>query len=308
MMRTVILNAGPQCNNGCVICASASTRAVFRGKRIPPRYLQKLQENLNAGKRLGSTRVVVTGGEPTLSAHFLEAVRYAKSIGFKEIILRTNGRLFCYREQAASAIGAGVNAFEVSLQGHRADVHEYLTRAPGSFLQTLGGIRNLLALKQKVVCTTVICRPNFRHLPEIARLALEAGVAGLRFCVVEVPAEEREAKAALAVRQEMAAPWLIKALALAANAGKTALVEGIPACLLGRHGARAAAKTGREDFSVDPAFPAPPYPCAWTERTDASLGPECGACSQFSFCAGPPSAYTERFGWKEFSPMAVARD
>ncbi len=307
-MRTVILNTGPQCNNGCVICTSAPARDEFRGKRLPPRYLQKLQENLSTGKRLGSRRVIITGGEPTLNPYLIEAIRYAKSIGFKEIILRTNGRLFCYREQAVSAVGAGVNAFEVSLHGHQAPLHEYITRAAGSFLQTWGGIKNLVALGQSVVCATVICRPNFRHLPDIARLALEAGVSGLRFCVVEFPGEEAETKASLAVRQEMAAPWLIKALDLAAKAGKTATVEGLPACLLGRHGARAAARTLREDCSSDPAFPAPPYPCAWTEQSDAPLGPECGACSQSTFCAGPPLAYTQRFGWKEFTPLAAAHD
>ncbi len=307
-MQTVILNTGSPCNNDCLMCASAPVRTVFRGKLLPPRYLQKLQVNLSAGKRLGSTRVIITGGEPTLNPYLFEAVRYAKSVGFKEIILRTNGRLFCYREQAVSAVGAGVNAFEVSLHGHQAHLHEYLTRAPGSFLQTLGGIKNLVGLGQTVICTTVICRPNFRHLPDIARLALEAGVSGLRFCVVELPVEEREAKTSLVVRQEMAAPWLIKALDLTVKAGKTASVDGIPACLLGRHSARAAARTPREDFSVDPAFPAPPYPCAWSERTDVPLGPECGRCSQAISCAGPPSAYTERFGWNEFAPMGVAHD
>jgi len=84
--------------------------------------------------------VLLSGGEPTLSRHFLDAIRYAKRVGFYRVIAATNGIRFAQSE-------------EFTRQAYEAGLH-------GSYLQFDGttseknrhrGVGNLLDVKFKAI-------------------------------------------------------------------------------------------------------------------------------------------------------------
>ena len=55
----------------------------------------------------------------------------------------TNGRMFQYPAFLGTAADNGLDEITFSLHGHTAKLHEGLTRTPGSFDQTVGGIDNM---------------------------------------------------------------------------------------------------------------------------------------------------------------------
>jgi 7,8-dihydro-6-hydroxymethylpterin dimethyltransferase len=84
--------------------------------------------------------ILFSGGEPTLSPHFLEAVAYAKKIGFYRILAATNGIRFAQSE-------------EFTRQAHEAGLH-------GAYLQFDGisneenrhrGVKNLFDVKAQAI-------------------------------------------------------------------------------------------------------------------------------------------------------------
>jgi len=76
--------------------------------------------------------------------------------------------MFNYRDFCLKTIAAGANEFSPALHGHKASVHDGLTKVPGSFKETVAGIRNLKNLGQKVMTNSVITSKNFSYLPELA--------------------------------------------------------------------------------------------------------------------------------------------
>ncbi|AFL89353.1 putative Fe-S oxidoreductase [Terriglobus roseus DSM 18391] len=84
--------------------------------------------------------ILFSGGEPTISAHFLEAVAYAKSIGLHRLHAATNGLRFAEDPSfAIAAKGAGLHGVYLQLDGVTNDTNVHR------------GIGNLFDLKVKAL-------------------------------------------------------------------------------------------------------------------------------------------------------------
>ncbi len=135
----IILNLTYVCNNQCTFCATGNR---FKGHADLSHYLSLLTTHYQKGIRL----VDFDGGEPTLYPHFLKVIRHARQTGYDKINLTTNGRLLAYEETARKVLASGLTELLISFHGHTADYHEHQTQAPGSYAQSLAGIRNMLKL------------------------------------------------------------------------------------------------------------------------------------------------------------------
>lgn len=159
------------CNQRCVFCLDRGNQD---GVPVP---LAEVRERLRAGRAAGARRAVLSGGEPTLSPWFLETVAAARELGYGHVQVVTNGRRFCYPAFARAAREAGLSEATVSVHGPDAGTHDALTRAPGSFVQAMAGLRNALAAGLVVSADAVV---NRRNLP-VLRETLEAlGALGVR--------------------------------------------------------------------------------------------------------------------------------
>ncbi len=121
------------------------------------------------------------GGEPMLRDELPGWIAQAKNLGAKLILVQTNGRRLAYKDFALKLRDAGLDALEISLHGSSAAMHDYHTRAPGSWLQTISGLKNVRESNIAVGVTVVVTRSNFRHLSDIARLAASLGASAIRF-------------------------------------------------------------------------------------------------------------------------------
>jgi len=118
--------------------------------------------------------LMFTAGEPTLRPDLLSLVRYAGELGFRQIGIITNARRLAYERFAEDLVKAGINYILVSIHGHSRQLHDGLTRTPGSFEQTVQGMKNIRSLRErdldlKFVTTTVLNRRNMGQVAELVR-------------------------------------------------------------------------------------------------------------------------------------------
>jgi radical SAM protein with 4Fe4S-binding SPASM domain len=106
-----------------------------------------------------------TGGEPLLRADLEEMIRLARRAGL-QVNLITNGTLADHR-RARSLYRAGLRTAQVSVESLDAETHDLLTARPGSFHETLQGIRCLQEAGISVQTNTTMTAVNS---PDAARM------------------------------------------------------------------------------------------------------------------------------------------
>jgi len=117
---------------------------------------------------------------------------------------------------------------DVSLQGPRAEIHDHHTRAPGSFIQTLSGVKAARRLGLEVGMTTVITRSNFRHLAALAGLASRAGAVRLHLAMARPLGEGLRLAPRVIPPPELVAPHLEAARGEARARGIGLTISGTP--------------------------------------------------------------------------------
>jgi MoaA/NifB/PqqE/SkfB family radical SAM enzyme len=141
------------CNNNCRFCYQE--RKFFLDT-------EKARSLISEAKKSGENHINFFGGEPTIHPDFLGLVRYVKGQGL-DFSLNSNLRLLSYKEVAEKIAGFDPVLIQTSLHGHYPEIHDKLTRTPGSFEQTVKGIKNLLDLGYdpgRIVVNTVITKQN----------------------------------------------------------------------------------------------------------------------------------------------------
>jgi len=149
-----------RCNNHCIFCHDSE---IQNGELIKTDILR--QEIRNA-RQNGYSRLILSGGEPTIHPDIINLIDYARRLGFDWIQIISNGRMFAYPDFTQKAIAAGLNEVTISFHSHIEGVSDRITGIKGSFLQTIRGIENLKKSNIVLSIDIVINRLNFRHLRE----------------------------------------------------------------------------------------------------------------------------------------------
>ncbi|MBI2392286.1 MAG: radical SAM protein [Deltaproteobacteria bacterium] len=159
------------CNDHCVFCLDAHTH---NGEM---RDRGEVKAQILDGRRKGATRLILSGGEPTIHPNFVDFVRLGRLAGYSKIQTVTNGRLFKYAPFITRAIDEGLSEITFSIHGPNSKVHDALVGTKGAFEEELQGLKNALADGRVIVnIDVVINRANVRHLPEMLRMYTEMGV------------------------------------------------------------------------------------------------------------------------------------
>ena len=297
MIERIDLKVGFACNNFCRFCVQGDKR-----EKLPAKSRDELCRALAEGRRSGARGVVFTGGEPSLHEGLLDAVRHARGLGYEDIQIQTNGRTLCYAGLVQNLVAAGVNEFGPSLHGSRPELHDFLTGAPGSFLQTAAGMRNVKKSGARLITNTVVTKVNYRDLPDLARRLVSLGVDQFQFAFMHMTGRAGQNKEWLTARKTLIEPWIKKGLDVGLRAGRRVMTEAIPYCFM----------SGYEDYVAERIIPATKIFDAETviedytkiRRTEGKAkGPRCPECAYFQACEGPWREYPEMFGWDEFIPV-----
>ncbi len=293
------VKVGYSCNNNCIHCVIANKRNL--GDRTTNEYKKEMK-----GARKNAEMIVITGGEPTMREDIFELVSYAKTLGFQRIFMQTNGRLFSYREFAEKMVGITGIDYVVAIHAHNVKIHDYITRVPGSFEQTVQGIKNLVELKQHVSGKVVISKPNYKFLPDITKLLTRLDVSSINFAFPHPMGNAWRYFDEVVPKISDVAPYVHKAIDLSKSQDSTIFeaVEAIPLCFM----------QGYDKYVAElHMFPVElrdldyrNFDFEQWRKTEGKLkGPQCVKCKRNSICEGTWREYTKKYGFKEFIPFEI---
>jgi radical SAM protein with 4Fe4S-binding SPASM domain len=117
--------------------------------------------------------LTLSGGEPTVRCDCFEMIEYARSLGFN-VKLKTNAVLI-RKKEARRLRALGVEQVQISVYSHRPEVHDAITKLPGSLKRTLAAIRLLRSQGLKVTMANVLMRRNPGDSEGVRALAGELG-------------------------------------------------------------------------------------------------------------------------------------
>jgi molybdenum cofactor biosynthesis enzyme MoaA len=159
------------CNDHCVFCLDSETHDGTMRDR------DEVKEQILDGRRKGATRLILSGGEPTIHPQYVDFVRLGARAGYRKIQTVTNGRLFSYGTFLRRCLDAGLNEITFSIHGPNAKVHDALVGTRGAFEQEIAGLQASLDDGRPIVNVDVVVnRANVKHLPEMLRMLTDMGV------------------------------------------------------------------------------------------------------------------------------------
>src|SRR6516164_2035913 len=136
--------------------------------------IKTLLDNAISIKPRRQMSVQFSGGEPTLSPHFLDAVRYARKVGFNSVQAATNGIEFAKsKEFCKQAAEAGLRYAYLQFDGIGNEANSH--RAVGNLFDVkLRAIENLYAAGVDIVpVITLINGVNNEQVGAVVRFALD---------------------------------------------------------------------------------------------------------------------------------------
>jgi len=135
----------------------------------------EVKEILDQLASAGTFFLILSGGEPTMRKDFFEIVEYARRLMFA-VKVKTNGILLGERE-AARLRELAIDSVQLSVYSHRSEVHDGITKVPGSLRRTINAVRFLREQRLKVIIAGVMMRQNLGDYKEMQRMAQELGVS-----------------------------------------------------------------------------------------------------------------------------------
>ena len=167
--RKLIVNLSYRCNNRCRFC-SVADRARIDGD------LGNQRRQIDQAAEQGITLLDLDGGEPFLYPHLFDVIDHAIAQGFERISITTNGRMLRYESLVEKLARFEQVSILISLHSLDSSVQDDLTRAPGSFDDTITGIRNAAKHFDDLGVNVTLTAHNHAGLPDFVPLLRELGI------------------------------------------------------------------------------------------------------------------------------------
>lgn len=169
------------CNLRCAMCLVSYRSPVNKiTGAMPPELFRPLVDSLPELRRLTLQGL----GEPLLSPHLLDLLRYAKARGI--VVGFNSNATLLHRRTADELVAVGLDWLHVSLDGASAATFEGI-RAGADFERVVANLAGLVAAKRATGSATpwvravfVAMRRNVAELPDLVRLLADIGVDELR--------------------------------------------------------------------------------------------------------------------------------
>jgi len=163
---SVQLDLTYRCNERCVHCYLDHDD---HGEMTTAEIKELLDQMADAGVFY----LTVSGGEIMMRRDFFEILEHARARTFC-IKLKTNGVLIRQKE-AQRLRELGVDSVQISVYSHRAEVHDAITKLPGSLHQSIQAVRLLRKHGIHVDMANVLMTHNVQDYEGVQALAAELG-------------------------------------------------------------------------------------------------------------------------------------
>jgi AdoMet-dependent heme synthase len=155
------------CNERCVHCYLDHED---HGELSTEEVLELLDQLAAAGVFY----LTLSGGEIFMRKDFFAILERARRLSFA-VKLKTNAVMVTQRK-ARRIAALGVESVQVSLYSHRAEVHDAITKLPGSFARTLAGTLMLRDAGVKVSFANIVMRDNADDYAGVHALCESLGI------------------------------------------------------------------------------------------------------------------------------------
>jgi AdoMet-dependent heme synthase len=155
-----------RCNERCVHCYLDHDD---HGEMMTAEVTDVLEQLADAGVFFLS----LSGGEVLMRRDFFEILERARQLRFN-VKIKTNG-VMIHEKEAARFLRLGVEQIQISVYSHRPEVHDAITKLPGSLKRTIRAIRFLKSQGLKVTIANVLMVGNFSDQAGVIALAKELG-------------------------------------------------------------------------------------------------------------------------------------
>jgi radical SAM protein with 4Fe4S-binding SPASM domain len=118
--------------------------------------------------------LVISGGEPLLRRDCFQVLELARALRFN-VKLKSNA-VMIHEAEARRIRELAIEQVQISVYSHRPEVHDGITKLPGSLKKTLRGIEFLKSQGVKVSIANVLMRQNLLDYEAVQGLAGEMGV------------------------------------------------------------------------------------------------------------------------------------
>jgi 7,8-dihydro-6-hydroxymethylpterin dimethyltransferase len=169
----LIVDLTNRCNMMCSPCFMDANAASYVHE-LRMEDIGAIFDNAVSFKPQREVNVLFSGGEPTLSPIFLEAVQYAKSMGFQRLHVATNGVRFAEsKDFAFQAKAAGLHAVYLQCDGVSEEKNKH--RGLGNYMEVKRQALEHIATAgmRTTLQVTVVNGLNNDGLGDIVRFAIE---------------------------------------------------------------------------------------------------------------------------------------
>ncbi len=313
-MANIEINLGKACNNKCKFCMSINSAP----EHLKFADLQILQDELNKFKEQGYDSLGFLGGEATLYPQFVDLVKYANDIGFKQIHLITNGRKLQDKEYLLDLVNSGVTRFSVSIHSYKSEIEDNLTQIKGGFKEKLSGLKNLRNLinsgqiKTELSANLVINKKNYFDLDKFLMFFSKLGINNFRFNFLWPRGNAEDFYNELLITYNDFLPQTEKIIKMVEKLNVNLSFEGIPLCIFNNLSISnikdfiGEIKDTNTDVADLDGYEMKRYKFNWQDRKKNELKSkrnECQQCKYNQTCDGVWQEYINYYGWDEFNPV-----
>ncbi len=298
MLKKAYCVFGYQCNNNCRICAVSSQERA-RKERIGTEELVNFLIGLPREIRI----VEISGGEPTIRSDFftvLEKVSSEKP--HLKYHLLTNGRMLSSITFAEKLADLPVDFIITALHSATPERHDWMTRAEGSYMQTIQGVRNALDMGFRVSLKTIVNKSNYRELENIATFVCSRfdDIDFFSFHALDLTGNALKHASEVAVRMSETIDNLLRAVTILDSSGIRVRIYGYPYCMVSEDLWKYIAPQPKLIYG----YKSPSLEIV-NQKFDDNYGllDVCEGCSLRYKCSGLWYTYVEFFGKDEIVPV-----
>jgi radical SAM protein with 4Fe4S-binding SPASM domain len=159
------------CQNNCVHCYAGGPH---KTDELTTDQWKKVIDRLH---QIGVFILTFTGGEPTLREDLPDLLLYAQNKGMVTGLI-TNGRRLKDKNYVKTLEKVGLDFVQVTLESHKAEIHDFMTGTKGSWKETVAGIKNVIPTKIYATTNTTLSQHNASDFLDTIDFIKQLGVEG----------------------------------------------------------------------------------------------------------------------------------
>lgn len=220
-----------KCNSNCIMCPCSEN---YRRAECleSAEHIKKIIDHLPSDVRF----MTITGGEPSLQKDGLIAVLayFKEKLPNTDYFLLTNGRTFSNKEYINSLLENTPKniRYAIPLYGYSPETHDTITRADGSFRQTISGLNTLIKNKCDIEIRIVVTALNADYLDKVAAYISEnlSGVGRVHFIAQEMTGTAARNRDLVWIDYDKAFEKCKKAIKILLSGGINVRLYNFPLC------------------------------------------------------------------------------